>query len=292
MIVSKLTHLTGRLVTPHGKVWFKRTGAGSALPVITLHGGPGFPHDYLEPLEAIGEERPIIFYDQLGCGRSDRPSDPSLWSVGYFVHELEMLRAELELPRIHLFGQSWGSIIALEYYLRFPERVASIVFASPCLSARLWEEDANRLRQRMGEEWNRVVTLHETNGTTDSVEYKAAIDAFVRQFVCRLDRCLEFERALIGMGEPVYLTMWGPAEFTLLGKLRGYDRTSERPRVRVPTLFTCGRFDEATPESVASYASAVPGSRQVVFESSAHFAHITEAERYLEVLREFFKDIN
>ncbi len=59
------------------------------MPLLCLHGGPGFTHYYLEPLEALAEHRRVIFYDQLGCGRSDRPDDLSLWTVDRFVEELQ-----------------------------------------------------------------------------------------------------------------------------------------------------------------------------------------------------------
>jgi len=49
------------------KVWTKTVGDGPGLPLLLLHGGPGAGHDYLEPLEALGSDRPVIFYDQLGC---------------------------------------------------------------------------------------------------------------------------------------------------------------------------------------------------------------------------------
>ena len=59
-----------------GKVWYRIAGeTQTGVPLLTLHGGPGYPHDYLEPLEALAAERPVIFYDQLGCGASERPDD-------------------------------------------------------------------------------------------------------------------------------------------------------------------------------------------------------------------------
>ncbi len=69
----------GFIAVPGGNIWYgilvkRQTG----LPLLLLHGGPGFPHDYLEPLEPLSNERPVIFYDQLGCGNSDRPQNLSL----------------------------------------------------------------------------------------------------------------------------------------------------------------------------------------------------------------------
>src|SRR5215472_5657316 len=82
-------------------------------PLLLLHGGPGTPHDYLEPFEALVTERPVVFYDQLGCGRSDRPDDPGLWSMDLFLEELAEVRAALGLDRDHLLGHSWGGMLLL-----------------------------------------------------------------------------------------------------------------------------------------------------------------------------------
>ena len=69
----------GYVAVPGGRVWFKVVGTGPGTPLLLLHGGPGAPSYYLEPLSALGNERPVIFYGQLGCGRSDRPSNTNLW---------------------------------------------------------------------------------------------------------------------------------------------------------------------------------------------------------------------
>src|SRR5688500_13940495 len=102
----------GYVAVEGGRVWYGVVGAGAGAPLLALHGGPGYPHDYLEPLERLAGERPVIFYDQLGCGRSDRPDEPALWRVERFVDELGRVRAELSLEQVHLLGHSWGSMLA------------------------------------------------------------------------------------------------------------------------------------------------------------------------------------
>ena len=73
----------GYLDVPGGKVWYRAVGDNAeATPLLCLHGGPGFTHYYLEPLEALADRRRVIFYDQLGCGRSDRPGRPLLVERG------------------------------------------------------------------------------------------------------------------------------------------------------------------------------------------------------------------
>ena len=105
---------------------------------MLLHGGPGAPHDYLESLEAVaGTGRRAIFYDQLGCGNSSR-SDESLWNVETFVEEVGVVREALGLERTHLFGSSWGGMLAMEYALTRPSGLASLVLSSSPASIPIW----------------------------------------------------------------------------------------------------------------------------------------------------------
>src|SRR5688500_5534687 len=133
------------------KTWYHVSGdlGGDAIPLLLLHGGPGAPSAYLEPLDdlAAGSEgRPVVRYDQVGCGRSDRPTDPSLWRIETFVEELAAVRQQLGLERVHLLGQSWGGMLALEYLLTKPDGVASLTLSNSLASAPLWCEEARRLR--------------------------------------------------------------------------------------------------------------------------------------------------
>jgi proline iminopeptidase len=115
---SNVTLREGYINVSGGKVWFKIEGAEKkGIPLLVLHGGPGAPHDYLEPLSKLSDERPVIFYDQLGCGNSDRSSDTSLWNVPRFVEELSIVISELHISKVHILGQSWGSLLVADYYI-------------------------------------------------------------------------------------------------------------------------------------------------------------------------------
>ena len=100
-----------------------------------------------------------------------------------------------------------------------------------------------------------------------------------------------FERAFHNYGQVGYETMWGPSEFTVSGNLADFDRSSRLTEIRVPVLFTCGRHDEATPETVASYSGRLPGSKLVVFEQSSHMCHLEERDRYNGVIRDFLREV-
>ena len=282
----------GYIPVTGGLVWYKVVNAGNRIPLLTLHGGPGSSHHYLEPLEHLANERTVIFYDQLGCGKSERPNDTSLWQRKRFVEELSQIRKVLGLEQVHLFGHSWGTMLAIDYALTKPDGLISLILASPALSIPRWLKDMERYRKSLPTEVQKILEEHERNGTTDSDPYQEASMEFYQRYLCRLSPWPEpLERTLANEGTTVYNTMWGTAEFYMTGNLVNYDCTPQLGEIDVPTLFTCGRYDEATPEATAWYQSLLPKSELAVFEQSAHMAHLEETEPYLQTVRAFLEKV-
>jgi proline-specific peptidase len=275
-----------------GRVWYRVLGARGGAPLILLHGGPGATSHYLEPLARLAEERPVVFYDQLGSGRSDRPDDPTLWRIERFVDELSRVRAALGIDEFHLFGHSWGALLAVEYMATEPRGVLSLILASPALDIPRWSRDAARLRAALPIETQETLSRHERAGTVQSPEYREATNLFYGRHVCRLDPWpVELQDTFSSFGDEVYNSMWGPTEFHLTGSLKDYARPERLKALAVPVLFTTGRHDLATPEAVASFQALVPGSRQVIFENSGHMTMLDERDAYVAKVREFLNDV-
>lgn len=276
-----------------GRVWYRVVGSGPATPLLLLHGGPGAPSYYLEPLAALADERPVVFYDQLGAGRSDRPSDVSLWRIDRFVDELATVRAVLGLDQVHLLGHSWGAMLAFDYLRTAPGGVRSVVLASPMFSARRFVADAERLKAELPADLQAVIERDERAGTTDSDEYQAAVMAYYHRHLSRSEPWSPLlEQGFAGFGQEVYQYMWGPSEFTITGTLGDYEREDALHQLDLPVLFTAGRYDETTPESVAHYQSLVPGSKLTVFEHSAHMTMLDEPEAYVAAVRAFLDEVD
>ena len=277
-----------------GRVWYRRLGEGDALPVLLLHGGPGAAHDYMLPLaERLSEHRPAIVYDQLGCGRADRPDDSSLWTVDRSVTEVDQVRAALGLDRCHLLGQSWGGWLAIDYMARGPAGVAGLVLASTSASIAQFVAGARRLIEALPEPHRTALQELGARGEYDHPDYRAAEQEFYRRHLCRMD---PWPEALVRSsdqmeGNQVYATMNGPTEFDVIGRLRTWDRTPDLGRIDVPTLVTCGRYDEITPACSETIAEGIPDARVVVFEESAHVAHLEEAEAYAGTVEEFLESV-
>jgi proline-specific peptidase len=284
----------GRIPYAGGETWYQVVGEGEEpgkLPLVCLHGGPGALHDYLDPLSALAETgRRVVFYDQIGCGRSWFEAGPSTWTVELFVDELRTVRDALGLNRIHLFGSSWGGMLAMEYALTQPAGLASLVLSSSPASIPVWAEETNRLRKELPPDVQRVLDQEEAAGRLDSPEYEEATAEFYKRHVCRLDPWPDnVMRSFTGLREhpEVYLTMQGPNEFVITGTLKNWDITSRLGEIQVPTLITAGRYDEFTPRQAQALSSGIQRSELVTFENSSHMQFVEEPDRYYQVVGGF-----
>jgi proline iminopeptidase len=252
------------LAVDGGRIWYKVSGTGPGIPVILLHGGPGFASFYLKPFEDLGDDRQVVRYDQLGGGRSDRTTDTTLFTIDHFVRELESLRASLGCGQVHLLGHSWGTILAVEYYRAHPEHVASLILASPALDIPAWERNAQRLVSTLSDSAQQAIRDAEATGRYDAPAYQAAMGEFYGKYVWRHPVEADLDSTMATVNEAIYNYMQGPSEFTITGTLKSYDVTADLSSIGVPTLYTVGEFDEADTATVRHLADLTPGAETAV----------------------------
>lgn len=248
-----------------------RTKKGS-LPLIGLHGGPGGTHLSLFSLTWMATDRRVILFDQIGSGHS-QSIESSQMKIPTFVENLSELLDKLKIKDFHLLGSSWGTTLALEYYLRKKDkRVASPTFQSPMFSTERWEADAKRLIKDMPEKEKKVIKYCHEIGATDSKVYKEAVKKYYAKHVYRLKKRPTWAppRILNHHGERVYMKMWGPSEFYATGTLKKYDRIKDLGKIKVPTLFMVGEYDEATPASAKLFSKKIPHSEVAVIKGASH----------------------
>ncbi|OLE32268.1 MAG: hypothetical protein AUG45_10745 [Ktedonobacter sp. 13_1_20CM_3_54_15] len=277
------------------RVWYRIVGGGADhenTPLLTLHGGPGIPHDYIIDMAALASEtRRVVFYDQLGCGRSDQPNDPSLWTIERSVEEIGVVRRALGLEKVHLWGQSFGGLFALEYALTQPEGLVSLILASSTPSIPLWIVEANRLREALPPDVQATLVRHEQAGTTDDPEYLQAMMVFYERHVIRIKPIPEHVQQAMDQVGQVYYTMNGPSEFHVIGTIKDWDRTDRLSEIHVPTLITSGSYDESTPLINEVLHKGIAGSEWILFEQSSHMAHVEERELYLSTVKAFIEGV-
>jgi proline iminopeptidase len=280
----------GFIDVPGGKVWYDKVGTGKGTPLLVLHGGPGIPSYYLKPLAALGDDRPVIFYDQLGAGHSDHVTDTTLWTMNRFLDELRAVRTALGLKKVDLYGHSWGAMLAIDYLLSKPDGVESCILAGPVISYRRWQHDADSLVRTLPDSVQAIIRTDEASGTTDSPEYQNAVMQFYQLYLARKQPwSADIDSSLSQMNEDLYAYMNGPSEFALTGTLRDYDLTDKLPEIKTPTLFIVGQYDEAVPSTVRSYRRLVPNSEMVIVPNAGHLAMQDNPTYYVKALREFLR---
>jgi proline-specific peptidase len=278
----------GYIDVPGGKVWYRDVGEGDETPLLCLHGGPGSTHNNLEALEALADRRRVIFYDQLGCGRSERPDNPALWTIGRFVEELAQVRMALRLDRLHLFGNSWGGMLAMQYVLdRKPLLQGLILCGSPASMPR-WIADCEELLAQHPAEVTKVIRDHEANGFTTCPEYQAAILSVYREHFCRLNPWpAGLERSFAETGASVYYTMNGPSEFSVTGTLKDWDVMDRLGEITVPTLLVGGRYDECRPSHLEEMHRRIPGSELAIIEDASHLCFAEQPAEFTTLVNRF-----
>ena len=289
-MTSPGTH-EGRVAVPGGEIaYVMAAGDAARPPLVGLHGGPGFTHDYLRGLLELAPRRTVVLYDQLGSGRSSRPSDASLWTLERFVEELEAVRAALGFEQMHLLGHSWGGSLAATYAARYAERVGGLFLASPLLNTERWLEACRERIADLGSPWVEVIAQREAAGDTDMPDYQAATFAFYQRHFCRIVPWPELlVRSFKGMNTEVYETMWGTTEFSCTGNLRHFDAES-LGAFAGPVQLSCGRFDEVSESYLRGLLARWPGTGLHVFAGSSHSAPLEEPAAFNAVAGRFFDE--
>ncbi len=274
-----------------GKTHYTRKGRSGLTPIIWLHGGPGGMHQPDSNVFRLAADRQVYCYTQLGSGKSSKTTK-KLWKIETFVAELSYLIDAWHLWEFHLMGGSWGTTLALEYYLRKRGKgVKSLVFQSPLFSTRDWKTDGRRLIKGLPARTRRIIETCHDIGATDSAVYKKAMGEYYDKHVYR-NKPKKEKRPVNPNGEAIYEYMWGPAEFEPTGTLRGYTRVADLSKIKVPTLVICGQHDEATPETGIRYANKIPGCAFAEIRDASHVIWKEKPASILGVIKPFLKDVD
>lgn len=291
---SPVISLTKYVDLPTSQVWtvkYFTEAFADKTPLLVTHGGPGVCHNYLLSLNQIAQYRPVIFYDQGGCGTSTVKGHQK-WGMDFFLQELEELSDALKLKKFHFLGHSWGGALGIEYALIHKNRLKSLTLASPLISGDLWTRDMQHVTAQMPVALQDILHKHEKANTLDDPEYLKVRQTHSETYIFRMKPEPEDLRySLYHVNRDMYLAMAGPYRLRITGLLASYDRFDDLKRIAtIPTLVTCGRHDIATPETLQKCVEKLPRGTLHVFENSAHFPHLEEAEAYAYKLEEFLRE--
>ncbi len=287
--------------TPKGKfhVWTKRFGHNPRVKLLLLHGGPGATHEYFECLESFLPAQGIefIYYDQLGSAYSDQPSDPDLWEVGRFVEEVEQVRQALGLSRenFYLLGHSWGGILAMEYALKYQDRLKGLIISNMMASCPEYDAYAeNVLAKQMDPAVLEEIRSLEAKGEFQNPRYmELLIPNFYKKHICRLDEWPDpVNRAFAKINQEVYVIMQGPSEFGISGRLENWDRKKDLKNLTVPTLVIGARHDTMDPEHMKWMAAEVRNGSYLYCPDGSHMSMYDDQEVYVNGLIAFIKAVD
>lgn len=288
---KELVEGQGYINVDGGKIWYRVVGKGNKTPLLLLHGGPGMPSYYLKPLGELGSDRKIIFFDQLGCGKSDRIADTTLMTVDHYVEEVNKVVQYFGLKEYYLYGQSWGTMLGTEFYLKHPQGIKAIILSSPAISIPRWLKDADSLISLLPDSTQKAIRNNEKTKNYSAPEYKRGVQLFYENFVARkLPWSADLDSCMTQIGKQ-YDYMNGPSEFTIVGPLKTFDRTDRLHEINVPTLFITGEFDEACPPTVKYYQSLVRGAKMEIIPKAGHFTMQDSPEVHNKVLSDFLSGI-
>jgi proline iminopeptidase len=287
--------------TPKGtfRVWTKRVGNNPDIKLLLLHGGPGATHEFFEAcdsyLPAAGIE--YYYYDQLGSAYSDQPDDPDLWELDRFVDEVEQVRLALGLDRSNffLYGASWGGLLAMEYALHHGEALKGLVISNMMSSCRAYNAYAeNVLMPAMDQDALAEIKAFEKRGDTANPRYmELLLEHHYVHHVLRMpvDRWPEpVVRGFARINQAIYVSMQGPSELGLSGKLENWDRTEDLGQITVPTLVIGARYDTMDPAWMEDMARRLPNGRYLYCANGSHCAMYDDQDAYFTGLVDFLLD--
>jgi proline iminopeptidase len=276
------------------KVWTKRIGSGP-LKVLLLHGGPGFTHQYLEAMESFLPEAGIemYYYDQLGCGNSDRPEDLSLWEIPRFVEEVEEVRRGLGLENFVLYGQSWGGMLSIEYALKYQHHLRALVISNMTAGIQSYLKRIGEVAKKLDPVTLATLRVFEATEDYDAPEYqRIMMEELYPMAICRSKPWPEpVTRAFRDANLAIYNRMQGKSEFVVTGTFKDWERWDDLHKIEVKTLTLGAENDTMDPEDIRKMATLMPNATAAICPEGSHLAMWDDQTIYFEHLLGFLRTV-
>jgi proline iminopeptidase len=283
-----------RFLPVQGAMLYSRD-VGQGPPIIVLHGGPGFDHNYLLPdLDRLADVFRLIYYDQRGRGKSTWTVPPAPVSLQSEMDDLERVREYFQLEQAAVLGHSWGGLLAMEYAIHHPERVSRLILLNTCPAS---DDDfalfKGQLAVRDPEDAERMRVLDSDPSMAEGdLATRAAYYRLYYQPTLRppelLDRLIAHLQ--VGWTKESVLTARATTRrlFPETVEMPGYNLMPALARLRIPTLVLHGDYDFVPLLCVTHIAEAIPGARLVVVRDCGHYSYLERPDEVRRALDEFF----
>lgn len=271
------------------------------MKILLVNGGPGATHEYFECFENFlpAEGIEIIYYDQLGCGNSENPKDSSLFDLARYVDEVEQVRKALQLNKdnFYLLGHSWGGILAMEYALKYQENLKGVIISNMMSDAVEYGKYADEvLAKQMDPAILNEVRAMEAKKEYSNPKYMELLQShFYTQHVLRLplnEWPEPVNRSFAKMNQDLYVTMQGPSEFGIAGKLATWSVKNQLNQIKVPSLVVGAAHDTMDPNHMKWMAETLPNGTYLFCPNGSHMSMYDDQETYFKGLIRFMKGVN
>lgn len=267
---------------------------GRNTPIIVLNGGPGgsFYSYYVSIRDlATKTDRPILFYDQIGGGRSKViGKDDSFWVMDTWINELEAIVKKFHFKKAILLGHSFGGMLAIATAIeRKPRWLKGLILSSTLCSSKMWEEDTMKILSSLPKLAREALLKGIETGEYDTPEYRRAEAVYYR-------KCINPNYRYSKKNAPkteAYLKAWGPSEFAPQGTLKDYDYSDRLNEIKVPTLLIFGGEDESTPRANDYMFDHMKVKRKMVELIGLHHASYKEnPDLYMKEVATFLYELS
>jgi proline iminopeptidase len=281
-------------------IWTKRFGNNPKTKILLLNGGPGGTHAYFQCFENFLPQEGIefIYYDQLGCGYSDNPNDTAYWDLDRFVEEVEQVRVALGLNKdnFYLLGHSWGGILAMQYSLKYQQNLKGLIISNMMSSCPDYDKYADEvLAKQMDKTVLDSIRAMEARNDFANPQYMGLlIPNFYEKHMLRKPYAewpALVQRAFASMNQSLYVTMQGPSEFGISGRLNNWDVSKELPKIEVPTLVIGAEHDTMDPTHMKWMSTQVKNGTYTYCPNGGHMAMYDDQENYFRGLIDFVKKV-
>ncbi len=274
------------------RIFYRSEGEPRRGTVLGLHGGPGGTYDYLSPLfDLAGKGYRVVLYDQSGGGKSQRIKNPALYNIERYVEETEGVRRTLSLGKVHLFGHSWGGMLAQAYALKHQEKLASLILSGTTPSVPMLMVEGEKVFRSLPPDVREAVTKYEALGDFENPEYLAAIEKFnhTHQGLDPWPETLKY--SFESFSPQVGTTMFGPNLVAASGNMRYWDVTERLSSLNLPCLVICGDRDFLTPRLHELLHRKIKRSKLVILKGASHGSMWDYREAYIGHLAAFLDSL-
>jgi proline iminopeptidase len=286
----ELAHARGSFLSINGaKLWHEEEGAGE--PVLLIAGGPGASHTYMHGFSPLSKEHRLIYFDALGCGKSEATESGDRYSLDRAVQDVEALRIALKIPRWNVIGHSYGGLVAQAYAIRHPRSVTRAVLANTLISGEAWQAALDytneQVKNQCPEVWELTQELRGKGVRSSAPQHQRAYD--VPPALCFFFDGSNVAKTIFEINQDVYYGMTGEdGDFRLGPAFAEVDFRPHLQSLTIPLLVIAGRFDRIlSPRCARQFKQFAPRAELVIFEKSGHLPFVEEPAATFKLLNAF-----